>query len=126
MSEDDVERIRLDLAGDEAQKLRWVKKNRGFTMNTELIRILIAEEFKKCGGKLPEPFEQINSDENGVLIHDKKLRKPIHVTFGRSGVKCDYHSTDSCEHVVFALSIPEVQETIGQRRKEGWKLPEVG
>jgi len=125
VSEGEIERIRLDLAGDEAQKLRWVKKNRGFTMNTELIRILIYEEFEKRGGKLPEPFEKINSDENGVLLHDKTLRKPVHVTFSRKGVNCDYHLTDDCEHIVFALGIPEVQETVRKRRKEGWKLPDV-
>jgi hypothetical protein len=124
-AEEEIERIRLDLVGEEAQKIRWVKKTRGFTMNTELVRILISEDFEKRGGKLEEPLVQINSDEDGVMIHDKKLRKAVHVTIGPKGVKCDYHLTDNCEHVDFALSIPEVQETIRKRRKEGWKLPDV-
>jgi phosphatidylserine/phosphatidylglycerophosphate/cardiolipin synthase-like enzyme len=124
-TDEEIERIRLDLTVEESQKLRWVKKSRGFTINTELIRILITEEFEKRGGKLEEPLVQINSDENGVLIHDKKLRKAVHVTFNRKGVNCDHHLTDECEHVAFALSIPKVQETIRKRKKEGWKLPDV-
>lgn len=95
-------------------------------MNTELVRILITEDFDKRGGKLEEPLVQINSDENGVLIHDKKLRKAVHVTFSPKGVKCDHHLTDNCEHATFALSIPAVQEIIRKRKKEGWELPEVG
>lgn len=124
-ADEEIERIRLDLIGEEAQKIRWIKKSRGFTMNTELIRILISEDFEKRGGKLEEPLVQINSDENGVLIHDKKLKNTVHVTFDPKGVKCDHHLTDNCEHVTFALHIPEIQETIRKRKKEGWKLPDV-
>ncbi len=49
--EDKTERIRLDLIEIDAKKLRWVKHQRGITFNTELVRILITEEFKKLGGK---------------------------------------------------------------------------
>ena len=46
-----IERIRLDLEGVDAKKLRFVKKHRGFKKNTEAVRVLIHEEFKRLGGK---------------------------------------------------------------------------
>ena len=47
-----IERIRLDLEGIEAKKLRYVKKRRGVKANTELVRMLITEEFERLGGKV--------------------------------------------------------------------------
>ncbi|RLE49191.1 MAG: hypothetical protein DRJ18_00140 [Candidatus Methanomethylicota archaeon] len=46
-----IERIRLDLIGIDAKKLQFVKKQRGFKKNTEAVRVLIHEEFKRLGGK---------------------------------------------------------------------------
>lgn len=48
---EDTERIRLDLIGIDAKKIRYVKHQRGIHFNTELIRLLITEEFKSLGGK---------------------------------------------------------------------------
>jgi len=45
------ETIRVDLYGVDAKKLRYIKHERGFTHNTELVRVLISEEFRRLGGK---------------------------------------------------------------------------
>ncbi len=46
-----VERIRLDFEGKDAKKMKYIKEQRGITFNTELIRMLLTEEFKRLGGK---------------------------------------------------------------------------
>jgi len=75
-----------------------------------------------------EPYprmEQINCDGNGVKIHDRKLRRVADITFSRSGIRCSIDETNDCEHVKFALQQKEVQKIINQKRKDGWKLPDV-
>ena len=51
MNEDKTERIRIDLQGSEAKKLNYIKIRRGITINTQLVRALIAEEYMRLGGK---------------------------------------------------------------------------
>lgn len=75
--------------------------------------------------KIKPRFEQINSDENGVKILDRELRKVIDIYFKPSGLKCSFHLSDDCEHVEFALKQRDVQDFIRMHRKDGWKLPEV-
>lgn len=44
--------IRLDLEGKEAKRLNYIKTQRGgLKFNTEIVRLLIFEEFKRLGGK---------------------------------------------------------------------------
>jgi hypothetical protein len=124
--EEDKETLRLDLTGNDAKKLRYIKEKRGMTMNTQLARTLIQEEFTRLGGQLTEArLEHINADENGVKIHDRELHNTVQVYFQPSGVSCGYDGTSSCIHIDFALSQPEVKEIIRKKRKEGWKLPDV-
>ncbi len=68
-------------------------------------------------------FEQVNTDENGVKVLDRQLKRVADVQIKPSGAKCILDDSSSCEHVRFALSLPEVQDLI---RKKGWKLPERG
>jgi hypothetical protein len=124
--EENKETIRLDLTGNDAKKLRYIKEKRGMTMNTQLTRTLIQEEFTRLGGQMTEArLEHINADENGVKIHDRELHNIVQVYFQPSGVRCGYDGTFSCIHIDFALLQPEVREIIRKRRKEGWKLPDV-
>ena len=83
----------------------------------------ILEELQSQIKTLPR-FDRINGDASGVLIYDRELKetKSVHVSVKPNGVKCDFHQTDNCEHVKFALSLPDVQEMIRKRRKEGWKI----
>ncbi len=85
------------------------------------------EELKSQIKTLPR-FDKIDGDASGVMIYDRELEdvKAVHVSIKPNGIKCDFHQTDNCEHVKYALSLPEVLELIRKRRKEGWKveLPE--
>jgi hypothetical protein len=120
------EAIRLNLEGSEARKLAWLRRKRGLKMNTELLRLLINEEYERQGGSfdldLPR-FEQVNCDENGVKILDRQLHQVADVFFRREGVKCVLDESDDCEHITFALSLPNVKKTIQKHKKEGWNLP---
>ena len=88
------------------------------------------EELKEKTPPTPH-FLQINSDDNGVKIYDnaiKERNKEVDVFFKPIGIRCSKHHTDNCEHVKFALSLPEVRNTLKRHIKEdGWKnydLPE--
>ena len=43
--------LQAEIQRIEAKKLRYVKKRRGVKANTELVRMLITEEFERLGGK---------------------------------------------------------------------------
>lgn len=76
--------------------------------------------------KEPPRFEQINIDENGTKILDRKIHEVIQVYIKPQGIKCGLDQTSDCEHVNFALTLKDVRETIRRHKKEGWlKLPDV-
>jgi hypothetical protein len=75
--------------------------------------------------KEPPRFEHFNMGENGVRISDRKLHLIADIYFKPQGIFCDLDKTDSCEHIDFALTVPEIQDIIKKHRKEGWKLPEI-
>jgi len=69
-------------------------------------------------------FERINGDSSGVMLYDRELKgnKAVHISIKPSGIKCDFHETNNCEHVKYALGLDDVQELIRKKRKEGWKI----
>jgi len=82
------------------------------------------EEIQSQIKELPR-FEKINSDENGVKILDRKIHRVVDIYFKPNGAKCSLDQTDVCEHIDFALTQKDVKEIIRNRRREGWKLPDV-
>ncbi len=81
------------------------------------------EELQTKNRALPR-FDRINGDATGVLIYDRELKdaKGVHVSVKPNGIICDFHQTNSCEHVKFALSLSDVRELVRKKRKEGWKI----
>lgn len=75
--------------------------------------------------KEPPRFEQINIDENGTKILDRKLHEVVNVYIKPNGIICGFDQTDNCEHIHYALALRDVKETIGKHKQEGWKLPDV-
>ena len=117
--------VAVSLAGDVKKRFNAIKDYYGLEKNADLIRLLITLKHEELGltADLPR-FEQINSDENGVKILDRQLRK-VDVHFKPSGVTCTHDQTSDCEHVHFALAQRDVQKIIRKKQKEGWKLPDV-
>jgi hypothetical protein len=68
---------------------------------------------------------EINANEIGPLLYDKNLKKTVQVRISISGLECTECKTSSCRHVKFALTNPKTQRLIRERKREGWKLPEV-
>jgi Arc/MetJ-type ribon-helix-helix transcriptional regulator len=109
---------------DEMDKL---KGKHGFRSRGEIAKEALRQFLAKYESDLAEPsrFEQVNAGEHGVLLLDRLLKKTVDVYIKPSGISCSVHKTDDCEHVKFALGIPEVVGIIKRKRREGWKLPEV-
>lgn len=74
--------------------------------------------------KLPL-LEHFNINEEGVRILDRTLAnhtskgRIIDVYFKPDKVWCEYCQSSSCNHVKFALNIPEVRKII---IKKGWEI----
>lgn len=91
----------------------------------ESVRVRM-EEVRKSHIEKPLPrFEHFNKGAGGVKITDRKRHRIADIYFRPEGIFCELDQTDDCEHIDFALTVPEIQDIIRKRRKEGWKLPEV-
>jgi len=117
--------IKSELANDVEAFIREhpSKGHRSLTSFVEDATIRRLEELKNQIKELPR-FDRINGDVSGVTIYDREMKevKAVHVSVRRSGICCDFHQANNCEHVKYALSLEDVQEMIRKRKKEGWKI----
>jgi hypothetical protein len=67
----------------------------------------------------------INANEMGPLLYDKKLKKTVQVFITPNGLRCTECKASNCQHIKFALADPKIQNLIQERKKEGWKLPDA-
>jgi antitoxin component of MazEF toxin-antitoxin module len=67
-------------------------------------------------------FEHINTYESHATIYDNKEGREIEVYFYHNGVWCDSCKAPNCEHIRYALTLPEV---VGAYEKSGLKLPKI-
>lgn len=67
----------------------------------------------------------INANEMGPLLYDRALKKTVQIFITPNGLRCSECRANSCQHTKFALANPKTQNLIKERKKEGWKLPEV-
>jgi hypothetical protein len=71
------------------------------------------------------PMDRFNITEDGVRLIDRTLAngvskgRIIDIYFKPDMVWCEYCESTDCQHVKFALSIPEVQKIL---REKGWKI----
>ena len=124
--EDDyvIVRIPKELS-DEVDKLIGTK---GFRSKAEIVkealRDLLAHYQKTEQQELPR-FEHFNKGPNGVRITDRKQHRIADINFKPEQIFCELCQNNTCEHIDFALTVPEIQKIIQKRRKEGWKLPDI-
>jgi hypothetical protein len=124
----EIIRLNVNLTGEAADKFKRVKAHLGLAQDSEVIRALIAYYYSNNEEKLtgpPKMMWHINLNDNGVWIWDPDLQKAVTIHFKPEGIKCEHDRSDSCKHVLFALSLDEVKEVINKKKKEGWKLPDV-
>jgi Arc/MetJ-type ribon-helix-helix transcriptional regulator len=106
---------------------RFIQEYRQYKSVADLVHEAVRvrmEDIRKSYEKMAR-FQQLNSDDNGVKIWDSKSRQLAEIQLKPNGIRCSLDDADTCEHIMFALSIPEIRALIQKRRKEGWKLPAV-
>ena len=125
------DQVLLKLEGELKTRFELLRNYYGIEGNADLVRALINERYnqlKQLGVEILPLLEHFNLDENGVRILDRSLATPksrgriIDVYFKSGKCWCDYCQSKSCNHIKFALEIPEVLNIF---HKKGWKLPEV-
>jgi hypothetical protein len=67
----------------------------------------------------------INANELGPLLYDRNIRKTVQILITPRGLECAECKQSSCRHIKFAIANPKTQKLIRERKKEGWKLPDV-
>jgi Arc/MetJ-type ribon-helix-helix transcriptional regulator len=100
----------------------------GYKSRTEVVKDALRDllnHYQTHEREIPR-FEHFNIGPDSVRISDRKLNWIADIYFKPEGIFCDYDKTNNCEHIDFALTVPEIIEIIRKRRKEGWlKLPDV-
>ncbi len=100
----------------------------GYRTITQFVEDATRRRLEELQAEIKEPprFEQVNSDEEGVKILDRKIHEVVQIYIKPSGIKCSFHQTDDCEHIQYALTIKEVADNIRKKKKQGWKnLPDI-
>jgi len=123
-----TEKLRLYLRADGkiAKRFSQIKEQMGLKNDTEVVRALINWYWREYQEKL-QAFEHFNINEHGVRILDRTLANEtsegriIDVYFKLDKVWCEYCESAGCQHVKFALGLPEVQKILHEK---GWKIPE--
>jgi hypothetical protein len=113
--------------GEVAERFWRIKEYLGLKNDTEVLRSLINAYWYENQDKLQPKLEHFNISEEGIRILDRTLAdknsrgRIIDVYFKPDKVWCEYCQSPACQHVKFALDLPEVQEIL---RKKGWKTPQ--
>ena len=120
-------RIYLRAEGEIVERFLRIKEHMGLKNDTEVVRSLINWYWKEHQKEFEPQLEPFNLNENGVHILDRTLPdknsrgRIIDVQFKPDRVWCEFCQSPACQHVRFALNLPEVQEIL---RKKGWKITE--
>jgi len=69
-----------------------------------------------------ERFEHINTYEARASIYDNALGKEIDVYLRPETLICDHCHSINCDHVKYALTLPEVREAY---KRKGLRIPEI-
>ena len=117
MSSEDKEKglqIRVELDAKLEERFERIQEVLGIASRADEIRHLIAIF------PLPPPrFEHINTYEDRITIKDNVLNKNVNVYLREGGlVHCDVCGLNDCQHIDYALSIPQVIRILNAR---GWK-----
>jgi hypothetical protein len=121
----DVMRIYLRAEGEIAQRFLRIKEHLGLKNDTEVMRVLINWYWKEHHHELQPLLEHFNISEEGIQILDRTLAdknskgRIINVHFKPDKVWCEHCESTVCQHVRYALELPEVQEIL---RKKGLKI----
>jgi Arc/MetJ-type ribon-helix-helix transcriptional regulator len=98
----------------------------GFKSRAEIIKDALRELLTHYKTTEIPRFDHFNMGANGVRVTDRKLQLIADIDFKPEGIYCHLDENDHCEHIDFAITVPEIKEIIRKHKKEdGWKLPDV-
>jgi Arc/MetJ-type ribon-helix-helix transcriptional regulator len=100
---------------DEIVKLRL----KGYRNRGEFVMDAIRTFLKPFEELIENRFQHINVFEDHVTILDRIKNSLVDVYFRNGKPYCEYDKSFDCEHIIFALNIPEVREDL---KKRGWKI----
>lgn len=63
-------------------------------------------------------FIHLNTYEDHVIIQDKKMSRIFAVFFKNEGLLCELCEASDCEHIQFAVSLPEVERALATRGQQ--------
>ena len=124
-----VKVVHVRLNPEEARVFDAVASHLGLRNDAEVLRYLIMQFYNEHKAEIaPTPlYEHFNIDfEKGVVrVLDRKQRIIADVYFRRREtgpvVICEWDRSSSCEHVKYALTVPEIKEAL---YKNGWIVTE--
>ncbi len=120
-----TDHITIKIPAELVEEMDRLDKKHGFRGRGEIAKQAIREFLDKYKSELETPlprFEWINTDPNGVKILDRQIREVVQIFIKPKGINCSHDEGTDCEHIQFALSLPQVQEIVQKRRSEGWKI----
>jgi hypothetical protein len=132
MSTDEYTTVRLpkQLIDEIDQIIKRGEK--GYKSRAELIKEAIRDKLRtfppmpnQSPAQALPPIEHFNIDADGIRILDRTIAngvskgRIIDIYFKPDMVWCEYCESTDCQHVKFALNIPEVQSIL---REKGWKI----
>jgi hypothetical protein len=117
-------RIYLRDEGEIVRRFLRIKEHMGLKNDTEVVRFLTNDYWDRNKDMLQPALEHFNLSEKGVCILDRTLAdknsrgRIVDVHFKPDMVWCEYCQSAACEHVKFALDLPEVQEIMRRKSLE--------
>jgi Arc/MetJ-type ribon-helix-helix transcriptional regulator len=96
----------------------------GFKSRAEIVKEALRELLTKYKPPLPR-YDHFNMGVHGVRITDRQLHRIADIRFSPEGIYCELDESENCGHIEFALTVSEIKEIIRNKRKEGWKLPDI-
>jgi Arc/MetJ-type ribon-helix-helix transcriptional regulator len=100
----------------------------GYKSRGEIVKEAVRNLLKEYPNKevaATQRFGHYNVSDFGARITDTQSELMAEIYFKPEGIWCDLDKSFSCEHINYALTVPKIQRVIHNRRKEGWKLPDV-
>lgn len=128
MSEEEDNYTTIRIPKELDAEIKQLIGKKGFRSKAEIVKQALRnllDHYHEMEMRVLPRFEQINCDDKGVKILDRQISRVADIHFRPDGVWCEVDEKDSCQHIDYALSLPDVQRIIKKHIKEGWKLPDI-
>jgi len=110
-------KLYVRLKGNIASQFSQIKRYLGLENDTEVVRALISRYYREHQEELPPMIEHFNTYEDHITLRDHRIGRYVDI-FARDGkLWCEQCEGSKCEHIEYALSVPEIIRVL---EKRGW------